>query len=105
MAHVPLLEVEQAPLQVKTVYEEFHRRMSFPSPPNFIMDARPLSRRGAGNVGGGAECPGLRRDSAMDEGDDICRHLEGSNMPVLHGCPLRLLPHDGSRVRHAGSPR
>ena len=37
MPHVPLLETEQAPLQVKTVYEEFHRRMSFPSPPNFIM--------------------------------------------------------------------
>ena len=37
MPHVPLLETEQAPVQVKTVYEEFHRRMSFPAPPNFIM--------------------------------------------------------------------
>ena len=37
MPHVPLLETEQAPQPVKTVYEEFHRRMSFPSPPNFIM--------------------------------------------------------------------
>jgi uncharacterized peroxidase-related enzyme len=37
MPHVPVLETEQAPPQVKTVYEEFHLRMSFPSPPNFIM--------------------------------------------------------------------
>jgi hypothetical protein len=37
MPHVPLLEIEQAPQEVKTVYEEFHRRMSFPWPPNFIM--------------------------------------------------------------------
>ena len=37
MPHVPLLEIEQAPQAVKTVYEEFHRRMSFPSPPQFRM--------------------------------------------------------------------
>lgn len=37
MPHVPLLETVNAPPPVKTVYEEFHRRMSFPSPPNFIM--------------------------------------------------------------------
>jgi uncharacterized peroxidase-related enzyme len=37
MPHVPLLKPEQAPQEVKTVYEEFHRRMSFPSAPNFIM--------------------------------------------------------------------
>ncbi|MGZ5046180.1 MAG: carboxymuconolactone decarboxylase family protein [Usitatibacter sp.] len=37
MPHVPLLKPEQAPKEVKSVYEEFHTRMSFPSPPNFIM--------------------------------------------------------------------
>jgi uncharacterized peroxidase-related enzyme len=37
MPHVPLLKTEMAPEVVKTVYEEFYRRMSFPSPPNFIM--------------------------------------------------------------------
>ena len=37
MPHVPLLKTEHAPQEVKTVYEEFYRRMSFPSPPNFIM--------------------------------------------------------------------
>ena len=36
MPHVPLLETDKAPPPVKTVYEEFHRRMSFPAPPNFI---------------------------------------------------------------------
>src|SRR6187455_2314749 len=37
MSHVPLLKPEKAPHEVKTIYEEFHRRMSFPSAPNFIM--------------------------------------------------------------------
>ena len=37
MPRLPLLTPEQAPQEVRTVYEEFHRRMSFPSPPNFIM--------------------------------------------------------------------
>jgi len=37
MPHVPLLKPEQAPPEVKAVYEEFYLRMSFPSPPNFIM--------------------------------------------------------------------
>jgi hypothetical protein len=34
MSHVPLLETERGPLQVKTVYEEFHRRYA-----NIIADA------------------------------------------------------------------
>jgi alkylhydroperoxidase family enzyme len=34
----------------------------------------------------------------LDEGDDVCRHLEGSNMPVLRGCPHRLLPYVGGRA-------
>ena len=82
------------------------------SPPDVISfsaqfhhDARPLSGRGAGNVGGGAECPGQRGNSPLDEGDDVCRHLEGSSMPVLRGGPHRLLPHVGGRARNAGSPR
>ncbi len=37
MPYVPILPPEEAPEEVKTVYEEFYRRMSFPSPPNFIM--------------------------------------------------------------------
>lgn len=37
MPHVPILPPDKAPKDVNTVYEEFYRRMSFPSPPNFIM--------------------------------------------------------------------
>ncbi len=36
MPYIPLLEPEHASLETKTVYEEFHTRMSFPAPPNFI---------------------------------------------------------------------
>jgi len=36
MAYIPILESEQASSEAKTVYEEFHTRMSFPAPPNFI---------------------------------------------------------------------
>ena len=35
--HIPVLKMEDASPEVKVVYEEFYRRMSFPSPPNFIM--------------------------------------------------------------------
>ena len=37
MAHIPILKPADACPEVKTIYEEFHRRMSFPSAPNFIM--------------------------------------------------------------------
>ena len=37
MAHLEIVQPTQAPKEVQAVYEEFHRRMSFPSPPNFIM--------------------------------------------------------------------
>jgi uncharacterized peroxidase-related enzyme len=37
MPHLPLVKPSDAPREVKSVYEEFHTRMSFPSPPNFIM--------------------------------------------------------------------
>ena len=37
MAHLPIVQPNDAPKEVQAVYEEFHRRMSFPSPPNFIM--------------------------------------------------------------------
>ena len=37
MPHVPLLKTEKAPQEVKDIYEQFYRRMSFPSAPNFIM--------------------------------------------------------------------
>jgi uncharacterized peroxidase-related enzyme len=37
MPHVPLLKTGKASKEVKAIYEEFYRRMSFPSPPNFIM--------------------------------------------------------------------
>ena len=34
---MPILRPEDATKEVRVVYEDFHRRMSFPSPPNFIM--------------------------------------------------------------------
>jgi uncharacterized peroxidase-related enzyme len=37
MPHIPLLKPESAPDEVKAVYTDFHRRMSFPAPPNFIL--------------------------------------------------------------------
>ena len=37
MAHLPIVPPDQAPREVQAVYQEFHQRMSFPSPPNFIM--------------------------------------------------------------------
>src|SRR4026208_2299512 len=37
MPHIPILTPHDAPSAVKTVYQEFIRRMSFPQPPNFIM--------------------------------------------------------------------
>ncbi len=37
MAHLPIVPPDQASREVQAVYQEFHQRMSFPSPPNFIM--------------------------------------------------------------------
>jgi uncharacterized peroxidase-related enzyme len=37
MAHVPLMPPTEASPEAQVVYEEFYRRMAFPSPPNFIM--------------------------------------------------------------------
>lgn len=37
MPHIPILKPAEAPQAVKNVYDEFHVRMSFPAPPNFIM--------------------------------------------------------------------
>jgi len=37
MAHLPIVQPTNAPKEVQAVYEEFYKRMSFPSPPNFIM--------------------------------------------------------------------
>ena len=37
MAHVPLLPPASASREVQAIYEDFHRRMSFPAPPNFIL--------------------------------------------------------------------
>jgi uncharacterized peroxidase-related enzyme len=37
MPHIPILKPDEASNEVKNIYEEFHRRMSFPSAPNFIM--------------------------------------------------------------------
>jgi uncharacterized peroxidase-related enzyme len=36
-AHLPIVKPTDASKEVAAVYEEFYRRMSFPSPPNFIM--------------------------------------------------------------------
>ena len=35
--HIPVLPPNEACDESKSVYEEFHKRMSFPAPPNFIM--------------------------------------------------------------------
>ena len=37
MPHFPIVKPSEASDDVKSVYDEFHRRMSFPSAPNFIM--------------------------------------------------------------------
>ena len=37
MPHIPLLLPDNAPPPVRDVYEDFSRRMRFPSPPNFIL--------------------------------------------------------------------
>jgi len=37
MPHIPILKPADASKEAQNVYEEFHRRMSFPEPPNFIM--------------------------------------------------------------------
>ena len=37
MPHIPILKPTDAPPPVRTVYDEFHIRMSFPAPPNFIL--------------------------------------------------------------------
>jgi uncharacterized peroxidase-related enzyme len=37
MPRLPVVKPSEASKDVQTVYEEFYRRMSFPSPPNFIM--------------------------------------------------------------------
>ena len=37
MPHIPPLLPDDAPDEVKHVYEDFSRKMRFPSPPNFIM--------------------------------------------------------------------
>ncbi|MEP6960255.1 MAG: hypothetical protein ABI980_16135 [Nitrospirota bacterium] len=36
MPHIPILSPDKAPKAVNAVYEEFYRRLSFTSPPNFI---------------------------------------------------------------------
>jgi Uncharacterized conserved protein len=37
MPHIPILKPNEASEEVKRVYEEFHRKMAFPTAPNFIM--------------------------------------------------------------------
>jgi uncharacterized peroxidase-related enzyme len=37
MSHIPPLSPSKASPAVRTVYDEFHQKMSFPQPPNFIM--------------------------------------------------------------------
>jgi uncharacterized peroxidase-related enzyme len=37
MPHIPPLLPDDAPDEVKDIYEDFSRKMRFPSPPNFIM--------------------------------------------------------------------
>ena len=35
--HIPVLPPDEASDEAQSVYDEFHKRMSFPAPPNFIM--------------------------------------------------------------------
>ncbi len=37
MPHIPILPPEEASADANVVYNDFYRRMAFPSPPNFIM--------------------------------------------------------------------
>lgn len=37
MPHIPILKPAKASKEAQDVYDEFHRRMSFQAPPNFIM--------------------------------------------------------------------
>ncbi len=37
MPHLPILPLADAPHDSRVVYDEFHKRMSFPSAPNFIL--------------------------------------------------------------------
>jgi AhpD family alkylhydroperoxidase len=37
MPHIPILKAAEASKEAQIVYEEFHRRMSFPEAPNFIL--------------------------------------------------------------------
>ncbi len=37
MPRIPILPPDKAPAEVLNVYDDFHKRMAFPAPPNFIM--------------------------------------------------------------------
>lgn len=52
MPHVPILLSIHASKESQAVYDEFHRRMEFPSPPNFIMTQghSPTTARGTWEV-------------------------------------------------------
>jgi len=41
MPHIPIVPRSDASPEVQQVYDEFHRRMSFPAAPNFIMTQGP----------------------------------------------------------------
>jgi uncharacterized peroxidase-related enzyme len=52
MPRVPILKPADAPAASRDVYDEFHRRMDFPAPPNFIMTQghSPTTARGTWEV-------------------------------------------------------
>jgi uncharacterized peroxidase-related enzyme len=52
LPYLPVLKPDEASSETKAVYEEFHRRMSFPAPPNFIMTQghSPTAARGTWEV-------------------------------------------------------
>ena len=105
MAHLEIVQPTQAPKEVQAVYEEFHRRMSFPSPPNFIMTQghSPTVARGTWEL--------VRNVLVSGE---IARWMKemmfvaiskGSSVSLLHGGPHRLLPHVGGESRNLESTR
>ena len=95
MPHVPILPPEQAPKEVNAVYEEFYRRMSFPSPPNFIMTQGHSSTVVRGTWEAVRNILVTGDASPVAERDDVCGDLQGSKLSLLHGGAHCVLSHVG----------
>ena len=93
MPHVPIVAPEQASKDVKQVYEEFYRRMSFPAPPNFIMTQGHSATVARGtweavkNVLVSGAIPRWQKEMMF------VAISQGSSVSLLHGCTYRVLSH------------